>query len=288
MDAVAGFSAGCVTTLVMHPLDLIKVRVQADASHHGLGAYSRVFNHLLRHHKVLALYRGLGPNLVGNAVAWGAYFTLYQDLVKRLSRNTDSGPGPATYLVSSLTAGTVTGFVSNPIWVLKTRMLATNRNDPSAYSSMLQGAKQIFYKEGITGFWKGFTPGLMGIVQNAIQFAIYDSLKQHYRDMPRPVAIGEEQDTKGQKHDLDTLQYICFSAVSKVVAALSTYPYQVVRTRMQLQDAVKSSPLKVIAALYRKEGFYALYKGLAANLLRVVPATCTTLLVYEKVRALAN
>ncbi len=111
--AVAGFGAGTVATLVMHPLDLIKVRFQlatvprispsaaysssttslqsslASSSRHssipgviptsrarlGTGVY-----HALRDAVVLdgwkGLYRGLGPNLVGGASSWGLYFLL--------------------------------------------------------------------------------------------------------------------------------------------------------------------------------------------------------------------
>lgn len=286
MDTIAGFSAGCVTTLVMHPLDLVKVRIQADTAHHGLSAYARVGRGLLQSHSVFGLYRGLGPNLAGNAIAWGFYFTLYQDFVRRLSRlNSDdnaSGPfgsGPTTYLVSSFAAGGLTGFLTNPIWVIKTRMLATNRSDPRAYKSVLQGVREVFSKEGITGFWKGFTPGLMGIAQNAIQFAIYDSLKLRYGD--------NTSDRSKNSTKLETSQYLTFSAVAKLVATVLTYPYQVVRTRMQLQSTHRLPMLTVIANVYRKEGVSALYKGLLANLLRVVPATCTTLVVYENVRVLS-
>ena len=37
----------------------------------------------------------------------------------------------------------------------------------------------------------------------------------------------------------------------------------------------------VIRATYRNEGFLAFYKGLGTNALRILPGTCTTLVVYE-------
>jgi len=40
----------------------------------------------------------------------------------------------------------------------------------------------------------------------------------------------------------------------------------------------------VIKQVWRHEGFLGFYKGLGPNLLRVVPSTCVTFLVYENVR----
>lgn len=42
--------------------------------------------------------------------------------------------------------------------------------------------------------------------------------------------------------------------------------------------------LGVIKQVWRQEGFLGFYKGLGPNLLRVVPSTCVTFLVYENVR----
>jgi len=81
--AVAGLGAGTVATLVMHPLDLVKVRFQLADSHPsssrsrlGRGVYDALADAV---HKDGwgGLYRGLIPNLVGGASSWGLYFLLY-------------------------------------------------------------------------------------------------------------------------------------------------------------------------------------------------------------------
>lgn len=108
------------------------------------------------------------------------------------------------------------------------------------------------------------------------------------------------------------MEYILASGSSKLVAIALTYPYQVVRARIQnasppppaisaLSTAPTSSstvptPARtaaqpvttprltipgVIASMYRNEGLLAFYKGLGTNALRILPGTCTTFVVYE-------
>lgn len=85
--AVAGFGAGTVATLVMHPLDLVKVRFQladnntASSSltnkRPGFGrAVYYALEDAVKADGWKGLYRGLVPNLVGGASSWGLYFLL--------------------------------------------------------------------------------------------------------------------------------------------------------------------------------------------------------------------
>lgn len=111
---MAGFGAGTVATLVMHPLDLVKVRFQlatipsgmrtaaqpvastsavgaAAAAASGSGSAANVIpstkarlgtgvylalRDAVRLDGWSGLYRGLVPNLVGGAGSWGLYFLL--------------------------------------------------------------------------------------------------------------------------------------------------------------------------------------------------------------------
>lgn len=97
---------------------------------------------------------------------------------------------------------------------------------------------------------------------------------------------------------LGTAEYLTFAAISKLVAALTTYPYQVnyieryydvnrsfqvVRARLQDQQNKYSGSLDCISKILKLEGVKGFYKGLSPNLLRVVPATMITFVVYENI-----
>lgn len=89
----------------------------------------------------------------------------------------------------------------------------------------------------------------------------------------------------GQK-DLSTVDYLVISGFSKMFAGSVTYPYQVVRSRLQMYDANRNyrGARDVIAQVWKREGLAGFYKGLGPNLLRVLPSTWVTFLVYEKMK----
>ena len=86
---------------------------------------------------------------------------------------------------------------------------------------------------------------------------------------------------KGASPELDTFHYSTFSSVSKILAVVCTYPFQLVRARLQDQHQNYKNIFDVIGKTYRNEKFYGFYKGLIPCLLRVTPAASVTFIVYE-------
>lgn len=151
-------------------------------------------------------------------------------------------------------------------------MLSTSSNFPGAYTSIPDGAHQIFRSEGLRGFYKGLVPSLFGVSHGALQFMAYEKLK-----------ISRRGGTEQQQRDLRTFDFLLLSGLAKIFAAVVSYPYQVIRTRLQIYDtgqAYKGSR-DVVTQVWRHEGIKGFYKGLAPNLLRVMPSTWVTFLVYE-------
>lgn len=256
-ELVAGLTAGAATTLVMHPLDLIKVRLQVGEIQSAAGSW--------RLKSVRDAYRGLPINLVGNTVSWGVYFALYHDFRSRI------GDGKSWYWASAFTAGIVTSVLTTPIWVLKTRFLATEAGQFGAYKSITQGFASMVREEGWRSLWRGMLPGMFGTIQASIQFSLYENMKSHLH-------------LKENSASLSASQYLFLSASSKAIAATLLYPYQVVRARVQISRIPMSrgSIFKVIQNLYMKQGLRGFYSGLLPSLLRVVPSTSMTFLIYEK------
>lgn len=102
--AVAGTAAGVISTLCMNPLDLIKTRFQVNQSSFSAEPAARSAFYQFVHRRPLlwylmigkpgvdiwdalrgiveshgwrGLYRGIVPNIVGNASSWGLYFLWY-------------------------------------------------------------------------------------------------------------------------------------------------------------------------------------------------------------------
>lgn len=79
VESVAGFTAGIVSTLVVHPFDVVKTRLQVDPSNRSRAGDSwRIVKHIVsKEGWSSGMYRGLTPNMVGNSVSWALYFLWY-------------------------------------------------------------------------------------------------------------------------------------------------------------------------------------------------------------------
>jgi solute carrier family 25 folate transporter 32 len=297
VETIAGLSAGFTTTVITHPLDFFKLRLQLDTTTSSQWqAVFKIYKDLLIASKsnsksngkvtvpnfIKHLYRGIGPNLIGSTSAWALYFLFYRQFKNLFLNSSDLNHDRHLkswhYLSSAFLAGWTTSILTNPIWVIKTRMISTERSSPGAYTSIINGIKSIYQKEGFIGYYRGLLPALFNVAQGAVQLSLYDIIKRHL--------INQHDDKLDE--NLSTFQYFYASSISKMLSTCMFYPLQVVRSRLQIISS--SNKLKSVSSLciqmYQREGVRSFYKGLAANLLRVLPATCTTFLIYEKVKQL--
>jgi solute carrier family 25 folate transporter 32 len=78
--AAAGFGAGLAAVICMHPLDLLRVKYHV-ATKPPEGSIGRQIwlslKNIQRTEGWKGLYRGIGPNLAGNACGWALYYLLY-------------------------------------------------------------------------------------------------------------------------------------------------------------------------------------------------------------------
>ncbi|PWY71512.1 mitochondrial carrier [Aspergillus sclerotioniger CBS 115572] len=301
VETVAGFTAGIVSTLCLHPLDLIKTRLQVDRlSSSRVGGSVPVVREIFQNEGGLkAFYRGLTPNIVGNSTSWALYFLCYSNIKGAMRTWRGSQEQGAENELTPECLGMLTSMLTNPIWVIKTRMLSTGSQSPGAYASFTTGAKEIFRSEGISGFYRGLVPALFGVSHGALQFMAYEQLKLHRARMSpaETTTIGIRRGVDGSHgssdsrssgmRELGNVDLFVISSLSKLFAGCVTYPYQVLRSRLQTYDAhlVYSGVRDAVSQIWAREGATGFYKGLGPNLLRVLPSTWVTFLVYENTRA---
>ncbi|KAM7189636.1 Mitochondrial carrier domain containing protein [Naviculisporaceae sp. PSN 640] len=318
VETIAGLSAGSMATLIVHPLDIVKTRMQiyrsassslSSSSAPPLTTVSVIRSLARTDRPIAALYRGLTPNLLGNATSWASFFffksraergiaLLRQQSQGNLSNNNskddDSRSGgkepkgtaaatasltPTDFFVASLAAGAATQVITNPIWVIKTRMLSSDRSAAGAYPSMWSGAVHLFRTEGIWGFYRGLGVGMLAVSHGAVQFAVYDPARRMY------LRRREKRGFRGDQVSNEAT--IVLSTVSKLVAGVITYPLQVLRSRLQNYDAEQQfgkGVRGVVRKLWLEEGPRGFYRGMVPGVIRVLPATWVTFLVYENVK----
>ena len=297
--AGAGFASGIVTC----PLDVIKTKLQAQGgfkvARPGHGPSNQIYRGILGTARTIlaedgirGMYRGLGPMLMGYLPTWAVYLTVYENT--RETYYDMCGSWWMARCYSSLTAGACSTMLTNPIWVIKTRLQSqssTPTSDgmraPFHYTSTFDAAKKMYRTEGFRSFYSGLTPAMLGLTHVAIQFPLYEWFKMKFTGY----GMGQHP-AHGDSH------FVGISAatfLSKVCASTATYPHEVLRTRLQTQQrkpAVGSSDGMAVKEKYRgvvdickimlrEEGWRAFYAGIGTNLVRAVPAAMTTMLTYE-------
>lgn len=273
--ALAGASGGFASVLLLHPLDTLKTNLQSDAS--PSPSTRRALRALLASGGVPALYRGAAPALVGAGASWAFYMQFFHFL-----RGTSAVPNAASDFLAGSTAGLLTALATNPVWVVKVRLqLQRAAGGPAApvYGGMFDAFVRIGRDEGLRGLYKGLGPSLWLVSHGAIQFTLYEQFKSALR-------LRRESDEEGTS----VQDSLVASTASKLAAAVATYPLQLVRTRMQEVGGGRkyASMGEGFLRVVRAEGLRGLYRGLGANVARVMPQSAVTFVTYEQVLKLCS
>ncbi|KAI9266382.1 mitochondrial carrier domain-containing protein [Helicostylum pulchrum] len=229
-------------------------------------------------------FKGLGPNLVGVIPARSINFFTYGN-GKRIFTELNHGKETAgVHLLSAATAGVITSTATNPIWVIKTR-LQLQGNGTSRYSGSMDCLLRILKEEGVRGLYKGMSASYLGVIEGTIQWGVYENLKKKW-SVPKD-QIKPNQRLIGGKTAQDWAGHLGAAATSKFIAACIAYPHEVIRTR--LRQPAENGVLKYnglwqcLRLVAKEEGAAALYGGMTAHLLRVVPNAAIMFFCYEAI-----
>ncbi|RSL80310.1 hypothetical protein CEP51_006695 [Fusarium floridanum] len=248
--AVGGFASGVFTC----PLDVIKIRLQAQGSLVPVRFASRYRKHELyrglvqtarviwRGEGMRGMYRGMGPLLLGYLPTWAIWFTVYQHSKVTLPQSyphLSSRPN-AVNVLSSIAAGTASTIVTNPIWTVKVRLMSQAYRPCRSrlfrkrriyrphwhYHSTLDAAYKMYTTEGMGAFYSGLGAALLGLSHVAVQFPTYEYLKTKFTGK----GMGASRDDEAE-----WVSILSASVLSKIAASGVTYPHEVIRTRLQTQ-----------------------------------------------------
>lgn len=170
---------------------------------------------ILRSEGVRGLYAGYGANLMTGCAVSAVQFMLYERFklglqsLKRaqLNRRADADldslrPTPRRYredsagnpmlrtretLLAGAMAGSIAGFVTNPLDVIGTRIMVQGRGGlASSSTSFALGTvsnyrdcfQQLILREGFTGLWRGGLPRVLWCASfSALSFSVYEAAK---------------------------------------------------------------------------------------------------------------
>lgn len=292
---IAGVTSGGLATCILHPLDLVKTQFQVKTvsksdlmSKPYLYTFHYLKNIYVRHGLFRGLYQGLSANLAGSTASWGIYFFLYDWTKAGFPKNSHGNISTGNYFLASSAAAIVTVFITNPLWMIKTRLCMQTPGLSSNYHGLIDAFKRISKEEGVTGLYRGLVPGLFGVSHGAVQFMVYEEMKNNFHKAHK-ILDGKGKESAARKPN--TLEYLLMSSTSKTIAMIVTYPYQVVRSRLQIKAEAEEGIFTyryrgirdVIGKTFRQEGLWAFYRGIVPSTVRVLPGTCITFLTYETI-----
>ncbi|XP_063885950.1 solute carrier family 25 member 36-A-like isoform X1 [Scylla paramamosain] len=220
-----------------------------------------------------ALFRGLGPNLVGVAPSRAIYFCSYSQMKKFLNGKLKPDT-PIVHVLSASWAGFTACTATNPIWFIKTRL----QLDHSLYgrgTSALECIQKTYRQQGIGGFYRGITASYYGISETVIHFVVYESIKAQL--------MAYRQGNPNDRSARDFLEFMLAGATSKTFASSLCYPHEVARTRMREEGSRYRGFWQTLGLVLREEGWHGLYRGLATQLVRQIPNTAIMMATYEGV-----
>ena len=252
-DIIAGGLARAASQSTIHPLDTVKVRMQATlkgissgapASTSGgkygvgLGAVSNGAVSLGKKSfasaakagaakmtsEVALLYKGCLGAATGAGIAIGAYFAFYGTAKKLLQERSDMPVSTIAFVAGGIGA-LGSSIVKAPAAVCIRSVQA------GVYPNVIAAGRRITAAAGPRGLFTGYIPTLLEDVPDmAVKFAAYETLRTMHRSF-----------TKKSKDESSTGADIVMGLIAGSVAAAATTPLDVVKTRMMCNASSRPS-----------------------------------------------
>ncbi|EME31102.1 mitochondrial carrier isoform 1 [Galdieria sulphuraria] len=306
----AGAFSGILSAFATHPLDVVKTRLQVCIGKVLFAAYlpwkqvqfGRPRSQSLKYYGtfqslaviwkeegIRGLWQGITPTIAGLIPTQTIFFAVYTSL-KSTSIIQWSEWFPIwcnspvmVHASSAATAWLVTSVVTNPLWVVKVRM-QTQRytgNQTRKYDGLLRSFQVILKEEGICGLYRGTFAAMLGAFGAMVQFPIYEAIK-NTSDSPMHY---ENHQLRDRVLSPNLSRIAVASGLSSLLSSITIYPLEVIRSRIQVQNAQTKNGYRgimdCISRMLRQEGLLAFYKGMGTSLIRTVPNGIIALSSYE-------
>ncbi|KJE89769.1 solute carrier family 25 [Capsaspora owczarzaki ATCC 30864] len=173
-----GVIAGAFSSSLATPTDVLKVRMQAQSSRPPYRGLVHAFSTIFKEEGVVGLWRGVIPTAQRAAVITCVELPVYDAAKKGLIRSGHMQDNIYCHFAASFIAGFAGSVASNPIDVVKTRLMMQSTGT-QLYSGALDCVRKTVQREGVFALYKGFIPGYLRLGPwNIVFFLTYEQLKK--------------------------------------------------------------------------------------------------------------
>lgn len=305
-SGLAGGVAGCVAKTVVAPLDRVKILFQASNPDYQkyAGTWSGAFRagaQIYGENGVRGLLQGHSATLLRIFPYAAIKFMAYDQVEQILMPTRESQTNLRRFSAGAI-SGMISVLVTYPLELIRVRMaFSTHSNstrertsDPQR-PSFLRAMSQIYHEGAspspagaptttaiftrfpILKFYRGFTVTMAGMIPYAgMSFLTWGFLRAHLLPPPPP----------GQTHPKPSpLADFAIGAVSGALAQTVSYPFEVVRRRMQVGGLTRPERWmrwsETAQAIYVARGWRGFYVGLSVGYLKIVPMTAVSFMVWQ-------
>lgn len=287
-DLSAGAAGGVAQVLIGQPFDIVKVRLQTSSAYpSALSAATSI----LRNEGPLAFYKGTLTPLLGIGACVSIQFGAFHQAKRYFEATNASSSSIAASSSSKLPelsytqlyaagafAGLANSIISGPIEHVRIR-LQTQPHDPSRrlYNGPLDCARVLSRQAGgvLPGLYRGEAVTLLREAQAyGVWFLTFEWLMN--RDAARHGI---------DRKDIPSYRVALWGGLAGEALWLSSYPFDVVKSKMQTDGFGKHQRYKTMRDCFRQtwrtEGIRGFWKGLGPTLLRAMPVSAGTFAVVE-------
>lgn len=251
---VAGAIARGIAQTVLHPIDVVRTRMQARG--------------IARSWAPHVFVKGVAPQVILALPAGAVQFAAFEWAREKLA---DLAPGDALREVRMLLAGafgaTAAATCRVPQEVLKQRVQA------DVYANAAVALRETLKVDGLRGLYSGWAATLSRDVPwNALSFMFHGVGKGLFRNL--------------QGRDPRNDENLAIAGVSGAMAAIVTMPIDVIKTRLMTQAAGTAryaGIFNTLRVIVKEEGALTLMKGVVPRICFLGPLAGVTFSVYEGV-----
>lgn len=278
---------------LLHPISVVKTRMQVDS--YGLSHMSgtSVFRQILRTDGIPGIFRGFGTSAIGSLPGRVLALTsleVSKDIVLKYTEGLNM-PEATRIGVANGVAGMFSNLVSCayyvPLDVICQRLMVQGLPGTSSCNGPFEVIRKVIEAEGLRGMYRGF--GLTAVTQSpasALWWGAYGSA-QHI--IWRSLGYSDEDQEKPSHMEMVTVQATA-GMMAGALSSVITTPIDTIKTRLQVMDnygAGRPTVMKTAKTLLKKDGWWGFYRGFGPRFLNMSLYGTTMIVTYELIKRLS-
>ncbi|ATY64498.1 peroxisomal membrane protein Pmp47, putative [Cordyceps militaris CM01] len=271
--ALAGAGGGILSMVLTYEMTETISLAYLVESKKADSKFSDAVQKIIAREGVAGLYSGINSALFGISVTNFVYYYWYE-WTRSFFEAAAVKAGRASKrlttiesMIAGAIAGSATVVLTNPIWVVNTRVTtykhdanaeleAGRRGKALARPSTLATLMALLKREGPQALFSGVMPALVLVINPILQYTLFEQMKNA---------------VERRRKITPTIAFF-LGALGKLFATSVTYPYITVKSKMHVAStsSKKDGMSQTLNRVVREEGYAGLYKGIVPKVTQSV------------------